>query len=135
MYIYIYIYTHTYIHLYIYIGDTIFVPGGWWHTVVNLEDSIAVTQNVVTPRNFPAVWREFQVSRQKLSRKWRRALEAWRPDLSDLFPAAAGSLGGGGEGERSGVRAGKKCGCAKFLCAHRVREKEREVLVCCVVTH
>ncbi|MFS7946220.1 putative transcription factor & chromatin remodeling &Metalloenzymes JmjC family [Helianthus anomalus] len=32
-------------------GEVIFVPNGWWHLVINLEDSIAIRQNFVNRRN------------------------------------------------------------------------------------
>jgi len=37
-------------------GDTIYVPAGWWHAVLNLDTAVAVTQNLLPPATLGAVW-------------------------------------------------------------------------------
>ncbi|XP_024388879.1 lysine-specific demethylase JMJ21 isoform X3 [Physcomitrium patens] len=36
-------------------GETISVPSGWWHCVLNIDDSVAVTQNYVNSSNLELV--------------------------------------------------------------------------------
>eukprot|EP00922_Rhytidocystis_sp_ex-Travisia-forbesii_P039156 GHVS01058278.1.p1 GENE.GHVS01058278.1~~GHVS01058278.1.p1 ORF type:complete len:373 (-),score=51.92 GHVS01058278.1:421-1539(-) len=62
-------------------GDVIFVPPGWWHAVVNIEDTIACTQNYVSYANFDAAWCSMRRGRPRLATLWYRRLKSFYPDL------------------------------------------------------
>ena len=61
-------------------GEVIFVPANWWHGVVNLEDSIAITQNFAGYAEFDDVWKATRKQRKMLASRWLRNLQRWRPE-------------------------------------------------------
>ncbi|CAG8785458.1 24291_t:CDS:2 [Gigaspora margarita] len=48
-------------------GEVIFVPNGWWHMVINLEDSIAITQNFVGLHNLSNVLKFLREKPEQIS--------------------------------------------------------------------
>ena len=67
-----------------YPGETIFVPGSWWHFVVNLDDTLAVTMNYVSMSNLPMVWRDVRVERKHMAKRWLGELEVRQPQAFAL---------------------------------------------------
>jgi len=62
----------------------VFIPGGWWHAVLNLEDTTAVTHNFVSFTNFPKVWKETRTGRKHMAKRWLSCLEKVHPSLSQI---------------------------------------------------
>lgn len=69
-------------------GETCFIPQGWWHAVLNLSDTIAITQNFCSPRNFDSVWLKTRTGRKRMAWKWLCQLEQKYPDLAERAKAA-----------------------------------------------
>lgn len=51
------------------------MPGGWWHAVLNLDETMAITQNFNCIADFEKVWLDFRSSRKKLSTFFLRMLK------------------------------------------------------------
>jgi len=65
-----------------YPGETVFVPAGWWHAVLNLEHTIGVTQNFVSRANFDDAWIKTRDSRPHMVCKWFDRLREAHRDLA-----------------------------------------------------
>ena len=65
-----------------YAGETVFVPHGWWHAVLNVTHTVGITQNYCSRRNFDAVWTQTRSGRKKMACTWLRRLEENYPDLA-----------------------------------------------------
>eukprot|EP01013_Petalomonas_cantuscygni_P022194 TRINITY_DN4242_c0_g1_i2.p1 TRINITY_DN4242_c0_g1~~TRINITY_DN4242_c0_g1_i2.p1 ORF type:complete len:464 (+),score=77.53 TRINITY_DN4242_c0_g1_i2:33-1394(+) len=73
-------------------GETLFVPCNWWHVVLNVDDAVAVTQNFISSANVINGWRSVLRGRPALSRKWRRLLARYRPDIDAVLTSADAEL-------------------------------------------
>lgn len=55
-------------------GEVMFVPAGWWHAVLNLDLTLAVTQNLVAPPDREAARAEVERQLPALAARWDAAL-------------------------------------------------------------
>lgn len=55
-------------------GETLFVPSGWWHLVINLDMTIAVTQNFASENNLADVCEDLLHNDPKMYQKLKSSL-------------------------------------------------------------
>ena len=67
-------------------GDLIYVPSGWWHVVMNLDNTVAVTENFCDSSNFLACMKVCRRSRHGYSIHWLRTLKRCCRDAVQSFP-------------------------------------------------
>jgi histone arginine demethylase JMJD6 len=63
-------------------GETVYIPNGWWHAVINLTHTVGITQNFCSSRNFEEVWISTRTGRKKMAYKWLLELETHYPHLA-----------------------------------------------------
>jgi JmjC domain, hydroxylase len=63
-------------------GETVFVPHGWWHAVLNITDTIGVTQNYASFQNFDSVWKQIRTHRKRMAWKLLQQLQIHHPHLA-----------------------------------------------------
>ena len=65
-------------------GETIFVPHGWHHVVLNLEWTVAVTQNFISEATFPSAFAQLVRDDPAFAARWHRLLSRQKPHLAAL---------------------------------------------------
>eukprot|EP00936_MAST-01D_sp_MAST-1D-sp1_P002863 g2863.t1 len=65
-------------------GETIFVPHGWHHVVLNLEWTVAVTQNFISEATLPSAFAQLVRDDPPFAARWYGLLSRRKPRLATL---------------------------------------------------
>eukprot|EP00930_Biecheleria_cincta_P089097 TRINITY_DN78358_c0_g1_i1.p1 TRINITY_DN78358_c0_g1~~TRINITY_DN78358_c0_g1_i1.p1 ORF type:complete len:762 (-),score=108.49 TRINITY_DN78358_c0_g1_i1:36-2321(-) len=63
-------------------GEIMYVPAGFWHAVLNITDTVAITHNFVGPEEFDNSWNAVCSERPGLAREWLPLLASSAPELA-----------------------------------------------------
>jgi hypothetical protein len=76
---------------FIVIGELMFIPSGWWHTVLNLDETWAVTQNYVDENNLENVAKFLQSKKSK--KLWRIFSQGMEREFPEEISRVVGKIG------------------------------------------
>ena len=67
-----------------YPSECVYIPAGWYHIVINLDFSIAITHNFCTLQQFELCYRHCKWSRPKLALKLKNNIKSNSPQVQQL---------------------------------------------------
>jgi hypothetical protein len=83
-------------------GETIYVPHGWWHAVLNLDFTVAVTANPLPPASLHSAWGKLRESLTKdTARRFaKQCAEKWPEHILGDLGHLEGEHGNAGVDEK-----------------------------------
>ena len=63
-------------------GETVVVPRGWHHVVLNLEWTVAITHNYISRSSFPRALKALELEDQRFAQRWHALLSRKEPALA-----------------------------------------------------